>query len=412
MSTNLIDSVKRLLGSDIASKASSMFGEDEFKMQNAITATVPSVLAGILNKAGSGDANNILGMAKDTANSGILSGFSGFFTNNTLLNKGADLLKWLFGSRTSDVANAISSYSGIKPTSEASLMSLVTPAALSVIGQHAEENNMNTGGFLNFLNGQKDSILNAIPSGLNLSGALGLTSLRNIGTKLTNVASSVTSGVREMPGRIKQTGSGRWVLPVILILAAVGLLWYLLGKKNNVPENNQAVTVTNTTQPDTVSASLPTRESIKVTLPNGIVINAYKGGIEDQLVNFIQDPSRKVDKNIWFDFDNLNFETGSAKITSESMPQVENIVAILKAFPKVQIKIGGYTDKTGDESANLKLSQQRADAVVNELKQKGISDQQLVGAEGYGSQFAKEPSTATDEERKKDRRISVSVRQK
>jgi outer membrane protein OmpA-like peptidoglycan-associated protein len=87
-------------------------------------------------------------------------------------------------------------------------------------------------------------------------------------------------------------------------------------------------------------------------------------------------------------------------------------VAILKAYPKAKIKIGGYTDKTGDADANKKLSQQRADAVMNAIKTSGANISQLLGAEGYGSGFAKMDSTASDEERKVDRRIAVQLREK
>jgi outer membrane protein OmpA-like peptidoglycan-associated protein len=155
-----------------------------------------------------------------------------------------------------------------------------------------------------------------------------------------------------------------------------------------------------------------TRESIQVTLPDGTVLDAYKGGIEDQLVAFLKDDSRKAGKDVWFDFDNLNFKTGSAELTEESMKQVGNIAAIMKAFPKAKIKIGGYTDRTGDSTANLRLSQGRADAVVTALKKSNTNSMQLLGAEGYGSQFAKAAADAPDEERKKDRHISVSVREK
>jgi outer membrane protein OmpA-like peptidoglycan-associated protein len=99
-------------------------------------------------------------------------------------------------------------------------------------------------------------------------------------------------------------------------------------------------------------------------------------------------------------------------ITAESMPQIRNIAAILKAFPNASIKIGGYTDVTGNEPVNLKLSQSRAEAVVAALRNNGISEAQLSGAEGYGSKFAKAPADAPDEERRMDRRISVSVRRK
>ena len=84
----------------------------------------------------------------------------------------------------------------------------------------------------------------------------------------------------------------------------------------------------------------------------------------------------------------------------------------MKAFPKAKVKIGGYTDRTGDSTVNLRLSKERAEAVVTALKKSNTSAAQLLGAEGYGSQFAKAAATAPDEEKKKDRHISISVREK
>ncbi len=57
-------------------------------------------------------------------------------------------------------------------------------------------------------------------------------------------------------------------------------------------------------------------------------------------------------KNKWFSFDDLNFKFGTTELVPESKRQLDNIVAILKAFPDVKIKIGGYTDKKGDDAAN------------------------------------------------------------
>jgi outer membrane protein OmpA-like peptidoglycan-associated protein len=94
------------------------------------------------------------------------------------------------------------------------------------------------------------------------------------------------------------------------------------------------------------------------------------------------------------------------------MTQVKNIAGILKSYPRLKIKIGGYTDKTGDSLANLKLSQARANAVMAALKTDGVNMKQVQGAEGYGSQFAKADAGAADGEKQKDRRISISVRAK
>jgi len=60
----------------------------------------------------------------------------------------------------------------------------------------------------------------------------------------------------------------------------------------------------------------------------------------------------------------------------------------------------------------MQLSQKRADAVLDALKKSNANSAQLDGAEGYGSEYAKAAADAPDEERQKDRRISLGVREK
>ncbi len=418
MAFNLIDSVKGLFGNDLSGKAASLLGENEASVKNALNGIAPSILTGLLSKAGSGDASGLLGLVKNAAQTGALGNLSSVLGNGNLLSKGMDMLKSLFGDKLGNVTSAISSFSGIKESSAASLMSMAAPAALGVVGQHAAETNMSTGSLLSFLNSQKDHILNAIPSGLNLAGALGLGSLTGIGSKLSSAVSGVTGSVGHAASSMAHTverkaSSSRWMWTVLIVVILIAILFYLV-KGCNGSDKNAAVTDTTTKTVDTTMAisTAPVRESLKVKLPDGTELDAYKGGIEDQLVTFLNDPASKPGKDVWFDFDNLNFKTGSADITDSSMKQVQNIVAILKAFPKVKIKIGGYTDRTGDSLSNVKLSTSRADAVVAALKSSGANAAQVLGGEGYGSQFAKAAPDGSEDEKQKDRRISVSVRAK
>ncbi|MEO6037428.1 MAG: OmpA family protein, partial [Saprospiraceae bacterium] len=134
-------------------------------------------------------------------------------------------------------------------------------------------------------------------------------------------------------------------------------------------------------------------------------------GIESQLVAFIRDDSRQVDKTTWFNFDHLNFKTGSAELDLEySQQQLTNIYEVLKAFPKVRIKIGGYTDNVGKEAANQKLSQARAETVQNALIKMGNAKNRLT-AEGYGSQHPV-ASNDTEEGRAQNRRTAIRVTEK
>jgi len=214
----------------------------------------------------------------------------------------------------------------------------------------------------------------------------------------------------------EKTYSMGWLLPLLLLVLTAGLVMYFMKgcSDHSIPGISAAVAEEVIAPDTTPHVSNNERKSLSIRLSDSTEITAYKNGIENQLVLYImsKEPQDSISRSRWFDFDNLNFKTGSAEITDSSMHQVENIAAILKAYPQVKIKIGGYTDKTGDEKLNMQLSQARADAVVAALKKAGANAEQLVGAEGYGSQFAKAAADAPDSAKQKDRRISVNVKAK
>jgi len=144
---------------------------------------------------------------------------------------------------------------------------------------------------------------------------------------------------------------------------------------------------------------------------NGTNLNIAASGnpVEIALLDFIRS-DRKPDKETWFDFDRLLFETGSAKLKPQSAEQLGNVAEILKAYPAVSVKLGGYTDNTGDAAANLKLSGERSQSVVKELTILGIENTRLE-SEGYGQEH---PVASNDSEsgRARNRRISILVTKK
>ncbi len=149
---------------------------------------------------------------------------------------------------------------------------------------------------------------------------------------------------------------------------------------------------------------------ISKTLSSGVSLNFLAGGIEDQLIKFIEDDTKEAGKENWFNFKDLNFTSGSSTIEANTMKEVENISEILKAFPNVGIKIGGYTDNTGNPDSNLKLSTDRAASVKAALVGKEI-DAARLESEGYGDQHPI-ATNDTEEGRTQNRRIAVSVRKK
>ena len=145
-------------------------------------------------------------------------------------------------------------------------------------------------------------------------------------------------------------------------------------------------------------------------LASGVELNIPENGIENKLVMFIEDKDKPVDKATWFDFDRLLFETGKSALQPASEEQLKNIGEIMKAYPQVEIKLGGYTDNKGDAVINKALSQKRAESVMQELVAKGIDAKRIV-AEGFGQEFPV-ASNDTEEGRQQNRRVSARVTKK
>ena len=422
MSFNLLDAVKGLFTSNLISTAATSLGESEGGIQKALSGAIPSILAGLISRADSHEgAAGILDTAKQAAGSGILNNPGGILgnDNSSLLSKGAEMLKAVLGDKAGGIASLVSNFAGIKHSSASSILSMVAPVALGALGKHASDNNLNAGSLMSFLSSQKSTIINALPASLgSIAGLLG------IGSTVSSAAGKVTETAHKAAHYAEETaektgGGMKFLLPLLLAILAVALgIYFFKGCGSGTKEVVSTIDTTTTKIAHATDTAITkvadnVRELFKVKLPNDTVIDAYKGGIEDKLVTFLGTDYKKLSedslKKVWFDFDNLNFETGSAKITAESQVQVNNIAAILKAFPAVKLKIGGYTDKVGDEAANKKLSDARAKSVQAALGKAGVG-KQIIGAEGYGSQYAVYAADAAESDRVKDRHVSVSVR--
>jgi len=101
------------------------------------------------------------------------------------------------------------------------------------------------------------------------------------------------------------------------------------------------------------------------------------------------------------------FEVNSFKLRPEIFPQLDSLVDFLQRNPSTKIEISGHTDSTGKEQHNLKLSENRADAVAEYVVDKGISTFR-VSFNGFGSS---KPiaDNATDAGRRKNRRVEILI---
>ncbi len=99
------------------------------------------------------------------------------------------------------------------------------------------------------------------------------------------------------------------------------------------------------------------------------------------------------------------FDSDSYKIESKAHPMLNEVVEGMKRYPEFKVEIQGHTDSVGSAAYNMKLSENRAKAVMKYLVEKGIDPKRL-SAKGFG---AKEPiaNNDTPEGQAQNRRVHL-----
>lgn len=433
MENNLLNNVKAYFTDEVINKLSTNIGESSDNVHKGLDLSIPSILLGLQGKSGEG-LGSILNSARHLFSSfDIHNLFGNYFgtpagTDNSKFET-QNLLSSIFGDRLNTVVDSISSFLGMRSESITGILGASLPAVISAITHKGADWNANSIGTL--LNSNKSSFAAALPTGLGL-GAFGSLFAQadrpvELPTETTSIPDTpVSTPVERIPPQQREPvhkhehvseekkGAGLWWILIPLLLIG---LWFLFGRgcsgdtketmlRDSVDNADTTIVITN-------PATQSEKQQIDVKLPDGASLKAFPAGIEENLIAFLQSDYKSMTdeqlKDKWFDFDNLNFETGTANVLPESQQQLENIAAILRLFPDAKIKIGGYTDRTGDEQINERISEERAEAVKIFLESKGLGSQ-VEDAEGYGSEFATVSADASDAERAKDRRVAVSVR--
>lgn len=115
----------------------------------------------------------------------------------------------------------------------------------------------------------------------------------------------------------------------------------------------------------------------------------------------------KIDPPKDFVLDNVYFDTGKSSLKVQSNKALNDLVEVLKFKSTMVIEIQGHTDDVGKEEDNLKLSQERAEAVKKYLSAKGINESRFT-AKGYG-QTMPIADNGTESGKAKNRRTSLKV---
>ena len=114
---------------------------------------------------------------------------------------------------------------------------------------------------------------------------------------------------------------------------------------------------------------------------------------------------RQTESGVVVTLGDVLFASGQAQLVEGARSSLEEVVDLLQTEPDKKIRVEGHTDSRGDAEANLKLSEQRAQAVLDALVNLGV-DSSRITAMGMGEDF---PIASNDDEegRARNRRVDV-----
>jgi OmpA-OmpF porin, OOP family len=377
MAANLFELLSGYLTPSVVTKMAEIVGESPAQTQKAVDVAIPALAGAACNQASTPrGATDLLGMLSPSRlDSGVVSNFAsqltGGATTQNLMRTGGTLLSGLLRGNTNSIASLIAGASGISIPGASSLLSLVAPLFFGVLGREASSQNLSASGLSSFLSSNRDTIQRLAPSGL--ANALGVSSMANLCGAPAPVERPVAY-VESKPGLPKWI----WALPLLALLLLIPRL----------------------------RSHSPTSAMANITLPCGTVLSVEEGSFNYELANFmLKGSDADLPKRIVFD--HLNFDSATTNLTPESNATVSNLVAIMKCYPTMQIRLEGHTDSTGDPAANKTLSLERANAIRDLLVQGGV-DPSRIATDGWG-QEKPIASNDTEEGKAKNRRTECIV---
>ena len=340
MSINILELLNSGIGKQLIGQAGSMLGESDSGIQSAVGSMMPALLGGMMSKAatpqGAGDLFKMVqGLNIDTGSLGNIAGMlagaaGGGGGASALQSMGTSLLTGLLGGdKTNNLASALASVAGIKPSSASSLLSLGAPLVMGVVKKMVGDGGLDASGLASALLGQK-SALQGVNLDPRITGALGFNSMSSMLGALPNAAAA--TGAAAAAGA---SGLRRW-LPWIIGALALLLLWnWFSGRKTETAPVPAPAAVE-------APVAAPVAPAVAVTLPASVYL-----------------------------------ETGSAAIGDEGKATISGAAAIVAAEGG-NVAVTGHTDKTGDAAANEELAKQRALAVRDALMAAGVAESSIV----------------------------------
>lgn len=208
MSVNLVDLVMKQVGGGVPGILGSLLGESADRTQGALAGAVPAILGGLLGAAskGGGIADQIVSAVGQQDDSLLdnLTGALGGGHHRQVAEQGSSMLSSLLGDGViGALVGAVGKFSGLGSGSTKSLLGMLAPIVLSVLSRQQKAQGLDGGGLIAMLQGQKDNIQAALPSGM-ASALGGAKVLDNLLGSAQSATASISEAVDTAAGSVGQ----------------------------------------------------------------------------------------------------------------------------------------------------------------------------------------------------------------
>jgi hypothetical protein len=170
MATNLVAQITGALAPALVDRIASGLGLNKTVTQKAIVAAIPALLGALISYVSKPQGATKLNDVVRKQEPGLLSSLAnvvGGSGQKALIDQGSSVLTALLGKKIlSGLGSAVGQYAGIEESSSKSLMGLLGPVVLSVLGHEQRDRGLDASGLANLLTSQKDTVQAAFPSGL------------------------------------------------------------------------------------------------------------------------------------------------------------------------------------------------------------------------------------------------------
>jgi len=305
---DLVRLIMEQLSPQLIGRIASALGLDPASAQKAVAAGVPALLSGLVSLVSKPEgASRLVTILQQQEPSQVdrTASLIGSGNQQALVDQGTNTLSSLFGNSTlNNLSGALGRFAGTGEGQAKSLLAIVAPMAMGVLGGQQKSQGLDAKGLANLLTSQKDSIASAMPAGFaKLLGSTGL--LEGVSDRISDAGAGATRAAQATATQMQSTartttaaatrqatatrglsGGWLWIIAALVVLALLAYYWYGIRGVEQVaePETPPATTQPAPAAPETAAPAVEPAQNLKVgDVDLGERVTAFFDGAKEAL---------------------------------------------------------------------------------------------------------------------------------